>query len=230
MRKARLIFARLGLTGALTAALCAAVVPVLSAAELQFETAGPLENKDSGKTETSIGDLVADSLCYALKVDIAFVASSELKPTEAPIPAGQAAVSAVTSLISYPNDPLAVIELTGAALRAALERSVGAYPQPSVGFLQVSGVQFSFDPAKPRGRRVTQITASGAPLKDDSRYRVAVTNSLANGANGYWKVWSAGDIKEKAAEMTLVKAVESFLRENNRVDYRKLRRIALAEN
>lgn len=217
------------LTGALAAALLGLMAAAANGSEVQFETAGALENKDSGKAETSIGDLAADSLCYALKADIAFLASSEMKPTETPIPAGQAAASDVTRLISYPSDPLAIVELTGAAIRAALERSVGVYPQPNVAFLQVSGLQFSFDPTKPRGRRTGQITVRGTPIRDGSRYRIAVTNSLANGANGYWKVWSADDIKEKFPDMTLAKAIESFLKDNNRVDYRKLRRINRTE-
>ena len=56
------------------------------------------------------------------------------------------------------------IHVSGADLQAALEQSVGAYPVLYGGFLQVSGISFSFDPAQPKGHRVSAILVGGQPL------------------------------------------------------------------
>ncbi len=97
--------------------------------------------------ETAIGDLFADAVRSAVKADIAFVAASELRVKDAPIPAGEVAVTDITAFASYPDDPLAEVRLTGKAVKQALEKSVSIYPQPSLGFLQVSGLRFTIDPA-----------------------------------------------------------------------------------
>ena len=42
----------------------------------------------------------------------------------------------------------------GAKLHRALENGVSKYPDHEGRFLQVSGIQYSFDPSKPPGNRV----------------------------------------------------------------------------
>ena len=78
------------------------------------------------------------------KADIAFIAASELKAKDQPIPAGKVSASDLGDLVSYSDDPLAVLKLTGAQIKQALEKAVSIYPQPNLGFLQVSGMKFTF--------------------------------------------------------------------------------------
>jgi 2',3'-cyclic-nucleotide 2'-phosphodiesterase (5'-nucleotidase family) len=190
------------------------------------ETASALGNKDQGKVETAVGDLVADAVREALHTDLAFIAASELKSKDEPIPAGKVASTAISSLVSYPNDRLAVLSLTGKAIQLALERSVSIYPQPSLGFLQVSGLRFTYDASKPLGNRVSSVMVGSTPLTDDARYSVAVTKSMANGALGYWKVWTQDSIKPGATDTTIVKAVEAYFKSTQKIDYGTLNRIA----
>jgi hypothetical protein len=203
-----------------------ALSPVSAAPDTNFEIVTPLQNKDSGKNETSVGDLVTDAVRAVLGTDAAFVASSELKPRDEAIPAGQTSSGILAGLVSYSDDPLAVVELTGAKVRSALERAVGIHPQPSMSFLQVSGIQFRFDASAPVGRRVVSVTIAGKPVADEARYTVGMTNSLANGALGYWKVWSQDSIKKKLPDVTLIKALEAYLKDNPKVDYPKADRIS----
>ncbi len=197
-----------------------------AAPDTYFETASALSNKDSGKAETSVGDLVADAVRSVLHTDVAFVASSELKPQDTAVPAGKASSSLLASLVSYSDDPLATMELTGKTLRAALERSVSIYPQTSMFFLQVSGLRFSFNPGSPQGQRVQSITVDGKALSDDARYKIGLTNSLANGALGYWKVWPRNESRTRFPDITLIKALESYLKANPRIDYSRMDRIS----
>ncbi len=192
---------------------------------VETECLSPLGNKDAGKTETALGDLAADAVRYLLRTDVAFVAASELRPKDPPIPAGKIKLSDIRHLISYPDDPLAILELTGKELKQVLERSVSIYPQPNLAFLQVSGLKFAFDPKHPAGERVNYIAVNGSPVREDAAYTVAVTNSMANGALGYWKIWSEKHVRSRISDTSIVKALEAFFKANSRIDYSKLDRI-----
>lgn len=213
-------------------ALAPAAALLLSGAALgqtaEVNSASPLENKDAARAETTVGDLYADAVRWAVKADIAFVAASELKAKDAAVPAGTISAADIAALASYPDDPLAEVGLTGAAVRQALEKSVSMYPQPSLGFLQVSGLSFEFDPARKSGERVTDVRVAGSALNDSSVYKVAMSNSLANGALGYWKTWSKSDIRRKLGDVTMVGALNGFLKANPSIDYGRQDRIKAA--
>jgi len=189
------------------------------------DAASPLGSKDQNKAETAVGDLVADAVRKALHTDLAFVPASELQSRDEPIPAGKVASTDVDSLVTYSDDPLAELSLTGKAIRHALERSVAICPQPSLGFLQISGLKFTYDPSKPHRSRITSVTVGNAPLSDDAHYSVAVTKSMAKGALGYWKVWTQDDVKRIVSDMTMVKAVDAYFKAVQKIDYRTLDRI-----
>jgi len=191
------------------------------------QSASPLGNKDAAKSETAIGDLVTDAMKKQVRTDVAFVPACELKPKDTPFPAGTIAPADIEALVSYPDDPLAVLELPGKTIRLALEKSVSIYPQPYLGFLQVAGLRFTFDPKKPPGERVTSITVGATPINDAATYTVAVTNTMANGALGYWKVWSKDRVKDRRDRVKIVTALDAFFKTNPKIDYGTLDRITI---
>jgi len=196
---------------------------------IQVQSVSALGNKDPDKSETPIGDLVADAVRKALQADIAFIAASELKPKDPSFPPGKISSVDIIKLVSYTDDPLAILQLQGKAIRQALERSISIYPQPNLGFLQVSGLKFTFDPSKPSGERVISITVGSSPLADDAIYTIGVTNSMANGALGYWKVWSESNIKERKPNLNIPTAIEMFFKLNPKIDYSIQDRIAVVK-
>jgi len=191
----------------------------------QTQSAAPLGNKDADKNETAIGDLVADSVRSALQTNIAFVAASELKAKNTPFAVGKIVSDDISSLISYPDDPLAVIALDGKTIKLVLERAISIYPQPNLGFVQISGMRFTFDAKRPTGSRVTSIAVGTSPIVDGQSYTVAVTNSMANGALGYWKIWSQGAIIKRLPDTTIEKAVGKYFDANPTIKYNTLDRI-----
>ena len=216
----------IGVSTAVLAAIVMTGFTVTScAAPSTVQTKSPLHNKDGGKSETPIGSLAADAVKLVLKADLAFVAASELKPTRDPFPAGTASSDQIASVISYQDDPLALLDLKGSTIRAALEKALSIYPQPNLGFLQVAGVQVEFDPSKPSGNRVVSVKIGDSPLEDDRAYSVGVTNSMANGALGYWKLWKAADVKKRVADTSITKAIEELFRSKSSIDYGKPLRI-----
>ena len=212
--------------------LMAIVVVFLSAgacfgAPVETTSASPLGNVDGGKNETAIGDLVADSIRETLQTQIAFVASSELRLKDPPIPAGKVSSAQIAALASYPNDPLAILSIQGKAIKQALEKSVAICPQRNQGFLQVSGLRFTFDPSKPVGSRATSVTIGSAQLSDNDYYSVGVTSSMANGALGYWKVWTKDDVRRRLPDQNVVRAVESYFKGHPTINYGVLDRVSV---
>lgn len=190
------------------------------------QSASPLGNKDVGKIETAVGDLVADAVRAYVKSDVALIAASELKTKDSAIAAGKVSESDLTDLVSYNDDPLAVLQLTGAQLKQALEKAVSIYPQSNLGFLQVSGVKFAFDSRKDTGERVSSVIVGGAELDNARTYTVAVTNSMANGALGYWKVWDKDSVLKRLPDATIITTLGSYLSANPKIDYSSLDRIS----
>ena len=65
-------------------------------------------------------------------------------------------------------------------------------------------------------------------LSDNETYTVAMTSSMANGALGYWKIWTKED-KVRGTELTIPDAIEQFFSSRNTIDYSNLNRIVVAE-
>src|SRR5262245_720851 len=59
------------------------------------------------------------------------------------------------------------------------------YPREFGGFLQVSGLTFVFDPARPPGQRVMRVVVNGQPLDPERRYTLAANSYTAGGGDGY---------------------------------------------
>lgn len=203
---------------------CTAAVTAAS-----VDSTSPLANSGVAKSETALGDLVADAVRVTAQADIAFVAASEIKQTDTAIPAGKVSSDSIAGLISYTDDPLVVLKLTGSDIISALEKSISIYPQPNMGFLQVSGLKYSFKPSKKAGSRVTSVIVGKAAIDPGQSYTVAVTSSMANGALGYWKIWSKDNIQKKLPDSSIISAVTDYFTANKKIDYGKLNRIEVLE-
>ena len=106
-------------------------------------------------------------------------------------------------LVKYPTETIHVSKLTGAQIEAALNRSISLYPSPNSGFLQVSGIEVTFNPDSPAGSRVTGVTVNGRALDLKAEYQVAMPISLARGGYGYFNVWDKNAIVKNLDNTTL---------------------------
>ena len=107
---------------------------------------------------------------------------------------------------------MVLLEVPGAALRAALEHSVSALPPAAGRFLQTAGLRYAVDPERPPGARVGAVEVQGQPLDPGRAYRVAVPDFLARGGDGY-AMLAAGRVVVSAEEgpgliETVLEAVE----------------------
>jgi 2',3'-cyclic-nucleotide 2'-phosphodiesterase (5'-nucleotidase family) len=153
---------------------------------------GEISTANVRTTETEVGNLLADAVRAVAGAEIGLIPAFAFKTgATAPKPAS---VEQAINLVDPPNDTVVLLNLTGRQIKAALERSVSYAPQPSAGFLQVSGLKFTFDPRKDSPNRVSNIQVNGQPLDDNKTYKVAATKPLGNGQQGYHQVWDRKSI------------------------------------
>jgi len=134
--------------------------------------------------ETNLGNLVADMMRWAAgDAQIAFENGGGIRWHRL-FPAGPITRGDVYGLLPFLNT-LVMMDLTGAQIKEALERSVNLYPSQFGGFLHVSGLKFTFDPSKPVGSRVVEAWVGNTPLVETAVYRVATNDFLAAGGDGY---------------------------------------------
>ena len=172
------------------AALCVAVFALVMvtgnahAAPVGRATAD-IENVKPGKGETAWGRLVADALRAQSGSDIALVDAGSLNPGT--LRAGEIERANIEALLNFgTRDNAVVLTITGAQLRAALEKAVQDYPTRSLSFLHGSGLTVRFGTGA--APRVGDVRISGRPVGNADQIKVAVPSSVANGAvfGGVW--------------------------------------------
>lgn len=106
-------------------------------------------------------------------------------------------------LTAYPyTNTLAVLRITGAVLRQAMERSAAYFSYDESGALRVSesflhpkvehynydyyaGVEYVLDISRPVGARVAKLTWQGRPVRDEDSFTICLNSYRASGTGGY---------------------------------------------
>ena len=148
-------------------------------------TSVPLDGRESlvRREETPLGRFFAELMRERVGGQVGLLNSGAIRGNRV-LPPGPITKRDIRELLPFSNT-VTLLEVTGDALRAALERSVDELPRPAGHFLQTAGIEFSVDPGQPPGRRVGGITVAGRPLDPAGRYRVATLDYLARGQDGY---------------------------------------------
>ena len=132
--------------------------------------------------ETNLGNFITDAMRARMKADVAVMNGGGIRGDRL-VPAGPLSRRDVVAMLPFANVVVS-IEVSGQALRSALEQGVSRREREGGGFLQLSGVTVTLDPARPAGQRVVAVEVGGAPLDPERRYRVAVVDYVANGGDG----------------------------------------------
>ena len=123
-------------------------------------------------------------------------------------------------LNAYPyTNTLTVLEITGAVLRRAMERSAEYFTRNADGSLRVSdcflepkvehynydyyaGVTYAYDIARPVGERVVELTFNGTPVKDTDVFTACLSSYRASGTGGYDGYVGCPIVREIGTEMS----------------------------
>ena len=149
------------------------------------ETQVPLDARNAALRtgETNVGNFVTDVMRARLRADVAIMNGGGIRGNQL-LPAGSLTKRDINALLPFLN-VLVMLEVPGKVLLDVLERSVAVFPREFGGFLQVSGLSFVFDPARPAGQRVVRVLVGGQPLDPERRYTLATNSYTAEGGDGY---------------------------------------------
>ncbi|MDQ0338771.1 2',3'-cyclic-nucleotide 2'-phosphodiesterase (5'-nucleotidase family) [Caldalkalibacillus uzonensis] len=146
--------------------------------------------------ETNLGNLIADAMRDMVSADIALQNGGGIRASLGP---GEITLGDVMEVLPFQNTVVKLL-ITGGQLEQVLEHSVSRYPDQHGGFLQVSGLNFTFDPSQPPGSRVQDVWINGEPLQYDRTYSVATNDFLGSGGDGY--TWLAeGELVADTGEL-----------------------------
>lgn len=173
-------------------------------------TSQPLDSRQARLSESTLGDLIADAARASVNAEIALLQASQLRDTL--LPAGGITREALVGSLLFPDQPVVLVEIPGAAVVKALERGLEQLPRRSTSFLQVSGLSVSYQSAAVPGQRVTEVKVAGRVIVPERTYRVAMPDSLAKGATGYYRVFDGLKPKQVGPSLSevLVKHVRSI--------------------
>lgn len=161
--------------------------------------------------EAAIGDLFADAMRIATRSDAALINGGGIRGGK--IYAAGSAITRRDILAELPfNNRVIVLELSGRALRQAVEHGLTQLPYTSGRFPQVSGIEATYALARPPGARIISMQVGGKPVDDERLYRVAVLDFLARGGDGYAMLETAKRITPDNDAPLLANEVMSYIR------------------
>ncbi|WP_125706890.1 bifunctional metallophosphatase/5'-nucleotidase [Lacticaseibacillus porcinae] len=132
----------------------------------------------------------------------------------------------------YPNT-LAVLKLSGADLKAALEQNAEYFSLDDAGKLKVTprfihpkpqhynydmyqGIDYVLDISRPVGQRVVNLTYHGQPVTPDAEYEVVANQYRAGGGGNFAMFGQSKVIRENQKDMT--ELIADYLRAHPQID------------
>ena len=131
--------------------------------------------------ESNLANVIADSLIELTGADIALQNGGGVR---ASIDNGEITMAEVYGTLPFDNT-VVVVEASGETIWKTLEHGVSSYPSAAGGFLQVSGLEYTFDASKDPGSRIVEVLVNGEPIDKEKIYKVAANDFLTGGGDKY---------------------------------------------
>ncbi|MBQ6285913.1 MAG: bifunctional metallophosphatase/5'-nucleotidase [Bacilli bacterium] len=146
--------------------------------------------------ECTLGNLIADGLKEAGDAEISIINGGGIRSN---LYKGDINRKNIIDILPFYNG-LVIKQLSGQTVMDALELGVSKYPNPSGGFLQVSGITFDFNPnisstikfsedgefeSVTGERRVSNIKINGEDINLNRMYNACISDFIGNGGDGY---------------------------------------------
>lgn len=147
--------------------------------------------------ESSLGNLIADVMRQAMGADVAITNGGGIR-TNALFPAGPIARKDVLAWLPFGNI-IVKVRVRGSTIRAALENGVSQIEVGGGRFPQVSGLRYSFNPNRPVGQRILEVSVGGRPLDPSATYTLATNDFMLGGGDGYAMFRAEGEVIIDAA-------------------------------
>lgn len=171
--------------------------------------------------ESNLANLIADSQKEFMQADIVFQNGGGIR---ASIPQGDITIGSVFSALPFDNK-LMLLEVSGKTVYEILENGVSMYPSPAGQFLQVSGINYTFDASLKAGERITSVTMNGKELDKTAKFKVVVNDFMAGGGDGYSMIKVKGE-GEIVKDVKILKETTYYLRDVLREYIQKVKTVA----
>ena len=135
-------------------------------------------------TEAAIGNLIADAMRAATGADAALTNGGGIRANRIYEPQTTLTRRDILSELPFGNVTV-VLQVTGRDIVAALENGLGRIEDGAGRFPHVAGLSVLYDPGKPAGQRVVEVSRDGAELDLDATFTLATNDYLGNGGDGY---------------------------------------------
>ncbi|MBH0239548.1 bifunctional metallophosphatase/5'-nucleotidase [Methylobrevis albus] len=183
-------------------------------AELQVEIGTTETALDSRRAtvrtqEAAIGNLIADATRQAVGADIGITNGGGIRADKEYAAGTKLTRGDILAELPFGNKTVK-LEVTGAAVKAALENGFSQVREVAGRFPQVSGLKVTAKLGNPVGERVTAVEIGGAPLDPAKVYTVATNDYMALGGDGY---------RAFVGATNLVDAVDATLMASQVIDY-----------
>ena len=134
--------------------------------------------------EAAIGNLMADAMRTETGAAIAITNGGGIRSGKVYPPGSTLTRRDMMAELPFRNT-IALLDISGRAIRAGLENGFSALPRAAGRFPQVSGLKIVVDPSRPVGQRIISVMADGKPLEDTKIYKLATNDFMARGGDGY---------------------------------------------
>ncbi|MGN6390790.1 MAG: bifunctional metallophosphatase/5'-nucleotidase [Gemmatimonadales bacterium] len=184
-------------------------------------TAIPIDARDElgRRQESVLGDLVTDAMRAGTGADVAVLNAGTLRLDDVIRPGALSNYQLESIFLFADETRVLTVPLTGARLRNILEHGVADGSLGKGGFLQVSGVSFTYNPAGSSGTRLVGEfqREAGGPIRATDTVKVAIpVYPACEGGDGYEVPEAAGACADRAsaprAADLLVKYVSDSLK------------------
>lgn len=168
----------------------------------------PADHRDDRSSESTLGNLIADSLVDSLSsperggAEIGVVNPGGIRSELYAAPDGVITYAQANAVLPFLNN-LWTTSLTGAQFKAVLEEQWQAdkdgTPITTRPFLNLglsSNVSYMYDATRDRGDHITSITVNGKPIEADHSYRIGSFSFLLEGGDNFWEFQNGTDTRD----------------------------------
>lgn len=160
--------------------------------------------------ENAMGNLLTDAMRDYYKADISIINSGGIRGNrkyDAGITLTRGDLQAELPL----HDMSCLINVKGSVLLAALEHGVSEIEKARGKFLQVSGIQYTYDPSAPSGSRITSVTLNNAPLSLEKVYSISLPEYIAENGDGFYMMPGQCELDALRPSQELVEIARDYI-------------------
>ena len=173
--------------------------------------------------ETNVGDLLADAYRGYYDADIGLMNGGGIR---ANAEKGPFSIKDALAIVPFGNI-VCKYQCKGETILKALEYGVTGVQQKAGCFLQVSGIEYTYDPKAEIGHRIVSVKIDGKPLVPDKEYTVAMPSFIFYGGDGFDMFKNSKVLVKDSDGVKDINALIDYCKKLKDIDYKTDGRIKI---